>query len=394
MFLPVALLLCSWLSSAQAREIHLKNGKVIRNVEWVRLEAGMVRYGLHGGTVAMEAELVERIVSDGAPVADEKAATQRGEAGVALAPAGDDLAAQLVASVKPKTPIEEAGLATVALKSELSFGSGFFISPDGYILTNRHVVRGDAASDKQAQANLAEFRKKLAEYRQVLAEEEGKIVRFQANLTQEWSLFHAQEKQARAGDKQLFAARRAALEERNLTLQEWQAAYQRKFDRYRVQEQDCEKQEHALRERQEKFALLNSFEVVLVDDRRLIASFVTASAEHDLALLKVSGYRTPFLQPGNSRNVAQGAPLYAIGSPLKMKNSVTSGVLSGFRDTLLQTNAEIYPGNSGGPLVNEQGEVIGVNTMKLITEKFEGLGFAISIETALAEFANYLAENK
>lgn len=52
----------------------------------------------------------------------------------------------------------------------------------------------------------------------------------------------------------------------------------------------------------------------------------------------------------------------------------------------MQINAQIYPGNSGGPLVTAQGRVLGINTFKTLTLKFEGLGFAIPIETALREF--------
>jgi serine protease Do len=71
---------------------------------------------------------------------------------------------------------------------------------------------------------------------------------------------------------------------------------------------------------------------------------------------------------------------------------VTSGVISNFRGEYIQTNSEIYPGNSGGPLVTEDGRVVGVNSMKLITEKFEGLGFAININEVLAEFPDYFTK--
>ena len=82
--------------------------------------------------------------------------------------------------------------------------------------------------------------------------------------------------------------------------------------------------------------------------------------------------------------------MYAVGSPLNLANSVTSGVLSSYRKDHIQTNAEIYPGNSGGPLITKDGRVIGVNTLKLVTEKFEGLGFAIHIDLVFQEFARFL----
>jgi serine protease Do len=73
-----------------------------------------------------------------------------------------------------------------------------------------------------------------------------------------------------------------------------------------------------------------------------------------------------------------------------LQNSVTSGVYSGFEQGFIKTNAQIYPGNSGGPLVCSEGRVLGINTFKMLTHKFEGLGFAIPIETALKEFSTYL----
>lgn len=85
-----------------------------------------------------------------------------------------------------------------------------------------------------------------------------------------------------------------------------------------------------------------------------------------------------------------GQNVYAIGSPLKLNNSVTSGVVSNNRGDFIQTNAEIYPGNSGGPLVTEDGRVVGINTMKKITNKFEGLGFAIKFSRVRSEFNDFL----
>ena len=80
----------------------------------------------------------------------------------------------------------------------------------------------------------------------------------------------------------------------------------------------------------------------------------------------------------------------SIGSPARLQNSVTSGVFSGFESGFIQTNAQIYPGNSGGPLVTAQGRVVGINTFKQLTHKFEGLGFAIPIQVALREFRAHL----
>ncbi len=86
--------------------------------------------------------------------------------------------------------------------------------------------------------------------------------------------------------------------------------------------------------------------------------------------------------------IGQGVPVYAIGSPVGLRDSVSAGVISGVRNGYIQTDARIYPGNSGGPLITGEGEVVGINTFKLLTEKFEGLGFAIPMATAVREFKN------
>jgi S1-C subfamily serine protease len=103
-------------------------------------------------------------------------------------------------------------------------------------------------------------------------------------------------------------------------------------------------------------------------------------------LLKVDGYTTPFLETADPHASAHGDPVYAVGNPVKLRNSVAAGVISGFEGQFVKTDAKIYLGNSGGPLVTAAGRVIGVNTFKRLTHKFEGLGFAISIAVVLDAF--------
>jgi serine protease Do len=82
--------------------------------------------------------------------------------------------------------------------------------------------------------------------------------------------------------------------------------------------------------------------------------------------------------------------VFAIGSPLGFGDSVSSGVLSGYGPDYIRMDARINPGNSGGPLIAADGKVIGINTMKLTIDKFEGIGFAIPVTRALQEFNKYL----
>jgi len=94
----------------------------------------------------------------------------------------------------------------------------------------------------------------------------------------------------------------------------------------------------------------------------------------DLALIMVTGGIPP-LNEASSAKV--GEPVVAIGSPFGLEGTVTQGIISNTYSDRVQTDAAVNPGNSGGPLLNRSGEVIGVNTAKL--KGSEGLNFAISI---------------
>ena len=116
----------------------------------------------------------------------------------------------------------------------------------------------------------------------------------------------------------------------------------------------------------------------------LQAKVVGTDAETDLALLKVeSNHALPVLKFGDSDALEVGAWVMAIGNPFGLSNTVTAGILSakgrdihaGPFDNFLQTDASINPGNSGGPLINMEGEVIGINTA--ISANGQGIGFAI-----------------
>ncbi len=112
-------------------------------------------------------------------------------------------------------------------------------------------------------------------------------------------------------------------------------------------------------------------------------------AENDLALLKIEDTLKgplPTVPLGDSDEVKQGQRVFAVGSPLGLERSVSEGIVS-LRNRLIegrlhiQTTAEISPGNSGGPLFNYRGEVVGVNNMKVVATGAEGLGFAIPVES-------------
>lgn len=125
------------------------------------------------------------------------------------------------------------------------------------------------------------------------------------------------------------------------------------------------------------------------EDVRLVA----LNPHVDLALLKVDdagGEPFPTVPLADDAEIAQGEAVFAIGSPLGLDRSVSQGILSSLMRAVdghvfLQTTAPINQGNSGGPLFNLRGEVVGVNNMKLAAVGVEGLSFAIPV-SALARF--------
>ena len=116
---------------------------------------------------------------------------------------------------------------------------------------------------------------------------------------------------------------------------------------------------------------------------------VALSPEMDLTLLKISppkGLALKALPLAGIDSLSAGDTVWAVGSPLGLERSAASGIVSipaRLVDSRLyiQTTAQVNPGNSGGPLVNRQGEVVGVNNMKIVSPGAEGLAFAIPVET-------------
>ena len=109
-------------------------------------------------------------------------------------------------------------------------------------------------------------------------------------------------------------------------------------------------------------------------------------------MLKIEASNLPAAEFGDSDQVEAGEAAIAIGNPmgLELQGTVTAGIISAInrnimvgntRMNLIQTDASINPGNSGGALINEYGQVIGVNSAKISLEDYEGLGFAIPINT-------------
>ena len=145
----------------------------------------------------------------------------------------------------------------------------------------------------------------------------------------------------------------------------------------------------------EKALQTPEIKVVLSDGQEHYAGYVVTSPNYDLALLALFSHDGTYLSAApQGRSMQQGDKVFTVGSPVGLRNTVTSGVFSGYRkrgnggQTYLQTDAAINPGNSGGPLIDENGFVHGVNTM--ILKDTEGIGFAIPIEKVYEEFSSTL----
>ncbi|MDO4709118.1 MAG: Do family serine endopeptidase [Pseudomonadota bacterium] len=132
--------------------------------------------------------------------------------------------------------------------------------------------------------------------------------------------------------------------------------------------------------------------VRLADKREMKAKLVGSDAQSDVALLKVEGHGLPALRLGGSGAVKPGQWVVAIGSPYGLDHSVTAGIVSAVgRSTggqqyvpFIQTDVAINRGNSGGPLLNTRGEVVGINSQIFsVSGGFQGISFAIPIDTAM-----------
>jgi serine protease Do len=141
--------------------------------------------------------------------------------------------------------------------------------------------------------------------------------------------------------------------------------------------------------------------VKLGGDTEYDAEVVGRDANTDLALLKIkTGKDLPLLELGDSDELKIGQWVVAIGSPFGLERTVTAGIVSakgrvigsGPYDNFIQTDASINPGNSGGPLINMQGEVVGINTA--IIAAGQGIGFAIPINLAKKIIAQLKSEGE
>ncbi len=140
-----------------------------------------------------------------------------------------------------------------------------------------------------------------------------------------------------------------------------------------------------------------------LDSEPYTASVVGYNIAADIALIKINAKNLTPIEIADTEELNAGQYVITVGNPggLEFMDSVTYGVISGLDRvvssdsdvSLIQTDAAINPGNSGGALVNTKGELVGINSSKIVAEEFEGMGFAVPSNTVV-EICNKIIENE
>lgn len=259
-------------------------------------------------------------------------------------------------AISAGSPIEQAKNGTVAIETPWGKGSGFFIT-DSTIVTNKHVIEPDRSQLDAIRHKVATTRQLITLEQQNIAELRNRLNRMEDSPTRRQLVIILQEK-----EKQL------------------------------AQVLPAQKEAEARLKEMEKPRSTSDIKVFLADGSEYTAQSSQVSAKRDLAILSLYSARAAVLRAAAKTSVLQqGDKVYTIGNPVGLRNTVTSGVFSGYRqyketgEVMLQTDAPINPGNSGGPLIDERGQVHGVNTM--IIRDTQGIGFAIPIQAVFEEFS-------
>ena len=294
----------------------------------------------------------------------------------------EDLKESLFDRYNPASKIDEATLSVVTVQTKVGSGSGFFITDNGYLITNRHVVRPSTSTGwKDAEVALGERKEQLEDYEDRLREDEQTLRNMEQSIK----------------DNQPGRATKSEIKRFN--------RYVKKYEQYKERHYKNDKKYRAMNKEykraQSEFGFAGSvssfsknFTIILKDGKKYKARLVKVSKKYDLALLKLDKYKTPFLRLAKRHRPRQGAKVFAIGSPLGISDSLTTGIVTKSGRDQIFTDTQILPGNSGGPLVNQDGVVLGVNTAVVSqTRNADGLGLALYSKFIKDEFGRNLPDD-
>lgn len=296
---------------------------------------------------------------------------------------GADLQDDLQQKFNPVTKVDTASLAVVTVKTSGGSGSGFFVTSDGYIITNRHVVRPSTSSQsKDTEERFAERKKQLDDYKLDLKDDAERLRDAKRNIDE---------------NREYMESGRASASQKT-KYDRYVKRYQKNKRQHDANTSQFRKLEREYKKAKSEFGFNTSlsnfsrkFTIRLKGGKTLKARLVKISKDYDLALLKLDNYTTPFLTLSTRQYPRQGTRVFAIGSPLGITDSLTSGIITKSARDYLFTDTRILPGNSGGPLIDAEGNVIGVNTAVISQhQQADGLGVAIYAARIRGEFARDL----
>ena len=320
--------------------------------------AALVFWYMHGGrdrTMPEPAAPAAPLAQAAAPTSEVAVTPGAEGAGRQSAPG---LAGQLARTAPARNSIESARNATVQIKTGWGFGSGFIIDARCHVITNRHVVDTNGTRVAKDFLGNSGVQQRLTDTEQQL----------RTNLARALQMRHALSGQP-GTHLQI-----VDLDSRIAQMQAMLADFPG-----RVRGDISEKVEKSGR---------SGFVVKLVDGTQFDSLHAQLADGRDLALFQLPAENCPHIPAGDSLGLMQGERLYTVGNPQGLAYTVTSGIFSGNRGNgaqrLLQTDAPINQGNSGGPLITEGGQVVGINTM--VMNGAQGIGFAIPIEAVFEEF--------
>lgn len=302
-----------------------------------------------------------------------------------------DLATKLSDRFPANTPVQKITQAVVSVESKLGIGTGFFISNDGYLITNKHVVQPTKTSDWKTADS--EFKKRIAEldaYKKELTYRAKELEVMRKELEEykkEVSLYSGSRREIAQDKLEIYTQR----------YQDQQSNYNKAARQEKKARKELKKNYSDFRFASNSARISKRFKITLKDNTKLTAQLLAVGKKHDLALLKINGYTTPYIDLDTGKHPTQGDKVFAIGSPLGMKDFVTSGVVTNISNNEIAIDAQILPGNSGGPLIDHEGNLLGINTQKLMAAKSigsAGFGVAIPIRRVYEEFGRFINPQK